>query len=242
MEDALNALSIANIVEDHLKREKLSFLKCERKNLIVFKNVQIGENCSIIVGENVIKIKINLVLSKEKKIIKRLSGNFCSMYSCVSCYSNMNKEGDTFHIIIAPFKKEIFKEIFFQITLELQREISPFILGIVTENPRDFLINQYRIWKSIPSEEQNRILEDILIIKEKYFKNAKTPVGIINKLNKKKRELAVFMDGHHDTPLSDEEYYVELYLLDFAALFRGLELRLIKFNLENFFENFKGAK
>ena len=131
----------------------------------------------------------------------------------------------------------------------MKRELSPFVLGIITEKPDEFFINQYRVWRSIPPEEQSQMIEDILILKEKYFRTTKTKTSIVRKLNKIKVLLVSKNEDIEDKQLLQiifgEEFTgsFEFYLIDFSALFRAIELNLVKLKLTDFFENFgKGRK
>jgi len=142
-----------------------------------------------------------------------------------------------------PFKILIFKEVFFDLSFEFQEDVSPFVLGMITEKPEEFLLNQYKTWKSIPDEEKAKVIEQILIMKEFYFRSVKTQGGIIRKLNQIKKGITSnFGKDIEYKPKENDQNLSEFYLLDFAATLRAIELGLIKLKLCDFFEDFKSRR
>lgn len=231
--------SIASIIENFLKLEGLSFQKIREYETIIFKKIKIGDDFTINISDNLVVVKISLTNQKDIKTMKQLVSKFVEQYENLDfSILNHNKTID-FKIIINPFNIKTFKKIFFDLSFEFQNEISPFMLGVVTEKPREFLLKQYQIWKSIPDDEKAKVIEQILIMKESCFRNVKTESRIIKKLNKIKKEISSSFGKDIDIePQENNQIIAEFYFLDFAAMLRAVELGLIKLRLRDFFEDF----
>jgi len=235
--------SIASAIENLLKTEGLSFKKARTNEMISFRNIKIGEEFSIDIYSNLISAEIVLVNQKDIEMMRKLIKKFIKKLTNFDFTISEQKSFMSFRLFVRPAKLSIFKEIFSDLSFEFQQEVSPFILGIVTEKPEEFFVNQYKTWQSIPCDEKERVLEQILSMKENYFKNVKTQSGIIKKLNQIKKEISINF-GKDIEYRTKEQNPVEFYFLDFAALFRALELGLIKLRLCDFFEDFnlRGGK
>jgi hypothetical protein len=240
MEGILEVVSIANAIENLLKIEGLSFRRIKKKETIIFRNIKIGNDFSIEIAPFLVSLEILLTDQKDIKNMQKLLNKFIKKYENLD-FSILEKDSSiNFRLLIHPFKISIFKEIFFDLSFEFQEDVSPFVLGVVTEKPEEFLLNQYKIWKSIPDEEKSRVIEQILTMKESYFRSVKTQSGIIKKLNQIKKGIASnFGKDIEYTPKETDQNLTEFYLLDFAATLRAIELGLIKLKLCDLFEDFK---
>jgi hypothetical protein len=235
----LGVSSIASIIENFLKLEGLSFQKIKEYETIVFKKIKIGDDFTINISDNLVVVKISLTNQKDIKTMKQLISKFVEQYENIDFSILDHNKIIDFKIIMNPYNIKTFKEIFFDLSFEFQNEISPFMLGVVTEKPREFLLKQYQIWKSIPDDEKAKVVEQILIMKESCFRNVKTESGIIKKLNKIKKEISSSFGKDIDIePQENDQIIAEFYFLDFAAMLRAVELGLIKLRLSDFFEDF----
>ncbi len=227
--------SILSTVENLLNSEKLSFKRSKSKDFVFFEKIQVGEDCSIKVFTDFISIFVTLRLPNETKEMKNILYKFKWIYKGLNYISKNVENSKLFEITLYPFKMGIFIDLFKLLCDSFQREVSPFLLGIVKDDPEGFFLKQYNEWKSIPPEEQAQFFEHVLEVKETYFRGTKTLRGIISKLNRLKIEFAHIYESSHQ---SEQPNYDEFYLIDFAALFRAMELKLIKFTLDKFFEGF----
>ena len=244
-EVVLEADSIVSTIENLLKKEGLSFKKTRTNEMIIFRNIKIGEDFFIDISKNLVTVEIFLANQKDIKTMQKLLNKFIKDLTSFD-FSILEKESSmNFRLFMHPFKTSTFKEVLSDLSFEFQREVLPFVLGIITEKPEKFLLNQYKTWKSIPDEEKERVFEQILLMKETYFRNIKTQSGIIKKLNQIKKEIASnFGKDIEYKPKENDQDLAEFYFLNFAALFRAVELGLIKLRLSDFFEDFnlKGGK
>jgi hypothetical protein len=239
----------ANDIESYLDEKKLSFKKIINNDSIIFDNIQVGDQSVIAIVPRSINIFIRVKKKKDANALNSLLDELKQKFEDIYCLTRKNNRITLFKIRIPINKNKLFIPIFGKIVKEMRKEIPPFVLGIITEEPDQFFINQYKIWKSIPPDEQSRMIEDILVLKEKHFRSTKTKKGIIKKLNKLKINLASENEGIEDKQLlkiifgEDFTGSFEFYLIDFAALFRAIELNLIELTLTEFFENYnKGRK
>jgi hypothetical protein len=244
----LNFNEAVRWMENLLSDVKVSFTKTVNQDSVVFDNIQIGDRTVVVVLPNSIHIIIRLKEAKEitkmRRICKSLKAN-----TPIACDKKNKGKIHLYNFRIdmeqAPeIGKKTFISVFQTLRQYFGREISPFVLGIVTSTPDKFFIDQYKLWKSIPPEEQSQMFEDILIIKEKYFRSTKTKKGIIAKLNKMKVMLAEENENLEEKQLlrivfgEDFTGSFEFYYIDFAALFRAIELGFLRLKLTDFFDNF----
>jgi len=242
----VNLDKAARFIETLLNQEKLAYRIIRNKNSVLFDNLDIGNRSVIGVVQGWVYLLIQFKKRAEVKAMNVLCDSFGMRFKSLQCV--LSKKGDAvlFRLKLPVAKISDFKIILIEIDSEFQRELSPFVLDIVTEKPNTFFVNQYKLWKSIPILEQNKMIEDILILKERYFRTAKTGRGIVNKLNKVKKKLSATYKEKDNEVLEDMlseglhgNVYYEFYMIDFAAMFRAIELGLIKLKLRDFFENYK---
>ncbi len=240
--------SAVRSVENMLAQLELSFAKITNQSAVVFDSIQIGDKTVVVVMPEALHIIIKLSSNKTARKMRSVCRSIERSYD-VPCNTKSMGKIKVFDLCIdIKNNPKYWKTRFFNILLLLKkqfgREISPFVLGIVTGSPDGFFIEQYKLWKAIPSEEQSQMFEDILVIKEKYFRTTKTKKGIIAKLNKLKFMLAKENKELEDRQLlriafgEDFTGSFEFYYIDFAALFRAIELGLVRLKLTDFFENF----
>ncbi len=235
----------ARFVEALLNQEKLSYKMVHNKNSIAFDNLSIGEGAVIILIQRSIYLLINLKRKSEIKEMDALCKSFERRFKSVKYIFLKNGNGITLRLRIPIAERANFKVILVEIDSELQGELFPFSLNIITKEPNTYFVKQYRLWKSISPLEQSGMIEDILVLKERYFRTTKTEKGIINKLNKVKKELSSACKGQNGRETkytltgSYGNVYYEFYMVDFAALFRAIELGLVMLKVEDFFENYK---
>ena len=240
--------SAVRSIENMLMQLELSFAKIVNQSTVVFDNIQIGDKTVVVVMPEALHIIIKLSSNKTMKKMRSICHSIERSYN-VPCNTKSKGKIKVFDLRIdIENNPKYWDTRFFNILVLLKkhfgREISPFVLGIVTGNPDEFFIEQYKLWKAIPSEEQSQMFEDILVIKEKYFRTTKTKKGIVAKLNKLKFMLAKENKEIEDKQLlriafgEDFTGSFEFYYIDFAALFRAIELGLVRLKLTDFFENF----
>ena len=228
---------VARFVEVLLNQEKLSYKMVHNKNSITFDGLSIGEGAMIVLDRKSISLSVNLKREDEIKAMDTLCKSFERRFK-LTRYT-FSKNGTNVIVIKLPITKRAdFKTILFEIDSKFQREISPFIFNIITDEPNTYFVKQYTLWKSISPLEQSSMIEDILVLKERYFRTTKTGKGIINKLNKVKKELSFTSKEQNDRGIYSNIYY-EFYIMDFAALFRAIELGLVKLRVEDFFMGYK---
>lgn len=235
----------AKFIELLLNQEKLSYKVVHGKDSITFDGLSIGEGAMIVLIQQSIYLIVKLKRENEIRTMETLCKSFERRFTLVR-YSFLKNGSDvTLRLKLPIAKKEDFKTILFEIDSKLQREISPFTSDTVTDKPNSYFVKQYKLWKSISPSEQSSMLEDILVLKERYFRTTKTGKGIINKLNKVKRNLSFTLKGDgngktkHLVTGSFSNIYYEFYLIDFAALFRAIELELMKLKVEDFFNGYR---
>ncbi len=237
-------------VESMLGQLKLSFAMIANQNSVVFDNIQIGDRTVVVVMPESLHIITKLSDDKSVRRMKSVCRSIARSYN-VSYNTKSKGKVKVFDFRIdTNTDPEYWDTRFFNALVLLQknfgREISPFVLGVVTGDPDKFFMEQYKLWKAIPAEEQAQMCEDILIIKEKYFRTTRTRKGIVAKLNKLK-----FMFAEENKELEEKQLLriafgedftgsFEFYYIDFAALFRAIELGFIRLKLTDFFENFNG--
>jgi len=235
-------------VEGMLEQLKLSFAKIANQGSVVFDNIQIGDKTVVVIMPEALHIIIKLSDGKSTRKMKSVCRTIMRSYN-IPCSTKSKGKVRVFDLRIdMNTDSKYWDTRFFNALVLLQknfgREISPFVLGIVTGSPDEFFIEQYKLWKAIPGEEQAQMLEDILIIKEKYFRTTKTKKGIVAKLNKLKLMFAEKNRDIEEKQLlriafgEDFTGSFEFYYIDFAALFRAIELGFIRLRLTDFFENF----
>jgi len=235
-------------VENILEQLKLSFAKIANQGSVVFDDIQIGDKTVVVVMPEVLHIITKLSNDKSVRKMRSVCRTITRSYNIPYNTKSKGKIRVFDLRIDIGADPEHWDTRFFNAFVLLQkhfgREISPFVLGVVTGNPDEFFIEQYKLWKAIPAEEQAQMFEDILIIKEKYFRTTKTKKGIVAKLNKLK-----FMFAEENKELEEKQLLriafgedftgsFEFYYIDFAALFRAIELGFIRLKLTDFFENF----
>ncbi len=245
----MNFVKVAKRIELYLNNKKLSYKKVMNENSIIFESIQVGDQSVIAVVPDSVNIFVRVKTKGDVIVMNMVCKKIEEKYKEVSHITRKNGKIALFKIKIPIDKNTLFTPIFNRIAEKMKRELSPFVLGIITEKPDEFFINQYRVWRSIPPEEQSQMIEDILILKEKYFRTTKTKTSIVRKLNKIKVLLVSKNENIEDKQLLQiifgEEFTgsFEFYLIDFSALFRAIELNLVKLKLTDFFENFgKGRK
>jgi hypothetical protein len=234
----LRCQSIEHIVEDLLNREKLSYKKSAGAEDIWFESIQLAEDCAIQIKSSGLLITIKAILPAEIKEIDNILATFSDNHQNTTYINTKVNDNTIFKIAVSPFNKIAFENLFKKFCASFQREISPFLFGIIKDSPENFFITQYKNWKSLPMEEQVNVVENILQMKENFFKGIKSPRGIVNKLNKIKKDLASKERGEHSSRQSRIDNFEQFLYIDFAALFRAIELGLIHLTLENFFEGF----
>ncbi len=232
-------------IQTLLKNEELSYVMTKSEESVVFDDIPVGEKSVIAVLQDSINIFVQIKKRKDKKLMI----NFCNQLNftyqgSVKCEAKRGKNIILFRIQIFD-NIDIALNIIKHLSENFRKDFVDFLTEIVTEDAETFFTNQYKMWKSIPPKEQSFMIEDILVLKEKYFRTTKTRKGIINKLNKLKA-LMISKDQERAEQktakiISGEDFTgsFEFYLIDFAALFRAIELGLVSLKLEDFFDNYK---
>ncbi len=240
----MDTADAARIVESFLIKNRLSFKRFDKENSILFENIQVGNKTIIVVMSDTINLFINVKTKKDANTIYEICMETSRKNSGFSWLVTKNRQIASFKLSIPISNIALFEDIFNKIQTKLRRELPPFILGIITEDPESFFISQYKLWRQIPPEEQSKMIEDILVLKEKYFRSTRTKSGIVKKLNKIKTNIVNENKEVENKNLlrivfgEDFTGSFEFYLIDFAALFRAIELNLIRLKLTDFFENF----
>ncbi len=231
-----------------LRNEELSYVMTKSDKSVVFDDVPIGDKSVIAVFRNSINIFVQIKKEKDKK----LTLNFCKQLSFmypgnVKCEIKKGKNILLFRIQVVD-NINIALEIIKSLADNFRKDFTNFLTDVITEDPETFFTTQYKMWKSIPPKEQSFMIEDILILKERYFRTTKTKKGIVTKLNKLKA-LMISRDqsGSSEKTLkiiSGEDFTgsFEFYLIDFAALFRAIELGLVSLKLKDFFDNYRNGR
>lgn len=234
-------------IKNLLKNEELSYVMTKTEDSVVFDDIPIGEKTVIAIFQDSINIFVQIKKARDKKLMSNFCNQLGFMYGNVKCEVKKNKN-------ITLFRIQVFKNINIAIEIlktlsdNFRKDFTDFLTEIVTEDTETFFTNQYKIWKSIPPHEQSFMIEDILILKEKYFRTTKTKKGIVNKLNKIKAAMIAKDQGKESDKMlkiafgEDFAGSFEFYLIDFAALFRAIELRLISLKLRDFFDNYKSGR
>jgi len=232
-------LSIANIVnaiEITLNENKLFYRKIRDGGLIRFNGIPVGEECIITVSNEFVNFEVLLDKPEEIRKMNHLLYNIGVNYKPVSYLRSKKENFASFQISVFPFNKNLFGTIFLSIANEFQRDAFPYDIK-KSEDPFEYFLKEYRNFKSISEEEQAQIIEPALALKEKFFRNSKTLSGIYNKLYKVKKEKYTYKKNDNK-----EVNLNEFILIDFAALFRIMELNLLSFTLNDFFENFERGR
>jgi len=228
------AYSIEKEIEKILETRHLVYNKREEQGLVQYKIHSIGEGLEISLVDNFATLKCTFLEEEDTKkmgdILYRLGWTFKNV-----TYSKKKVDRLTlFTIDIYPFKRTTFEAVIEDLSsLNGLKEVAQPVQSR-SQSPKEFFLNEYRSFKTIPDEEKVNALESILQIKERYFRGQKTLKSIRDRLFKLKEEALEDADNF------DLE---EFFLLDFAALFRVLELDLLKISLKDFFDNFgKGIR
>ncbi len=228
-----------------LRDEELSYVMTKSDESVVFDDIPIGEKSVIAILKNSVNIFVQIKREKDKKLIINFCNQLNFMYQgSVKCEVKKGKNIFLFRMQVID-NIHIALEIIKSLADNFRKDFTNFLTEIVTEDPETFFTTQYKMWKSIPPKEQSFMLEDILLLKEKYFRTTKTKRGIVSKLNKLKAEMIA--RDQEDTKektikiIKGEDFTgsFEFYLIDFAALFRAIELGLISLKLKDFFDNYK---
>ena len=221
---------VENEIDRTLKIKRLAFDKTKENGLLQYSINNLCEKFTIMVTDDFVSMK--LVLHKDDDV-KKMNSTLYRLgwkFKDITYSKNITENFYIYTIDIYPFSKKPFLT-----TLEdvcaIFEENKPQTIQSIGQTPKEFFVNEYKSFIGVPDEEKAAALEAILIIKEKYFKQTRTLKGIKNKLFQLKEEA-----------LSDADTFDvdEFFLLDFAALLRVLELNLLKFSLNEFFDNFKG--
>jgi hypothetical protein len=234
----LDSKSITHTIEYLLNYEKLSYKKSTGKGYLRFENIQLAEECNIQIINDVLNMEIKIVLPKEIKEMNDILYIYSLNYAHIVHRKEKRNDSLLFHISMAPFRKSVFERMFKRLCNSFQREIFPFLFGIIKGPSEDFFLTQYKTWKSLPTDEQVSLFEHILQMKEKYFRGVRTLKGIINKLNHLKMDFANRYIEEDVLIKKEMANFEEFYFIDFAALFRALELGLIHLSIDKFFEGF----
>ena len=242
----MNVNDAAKFVEALLNKEKLSYRIVKNKKFVFFNNLDIGYCSVIAVKQNKVSIIVQLKSKDEIRSMNVLCNSLKKRFTLLRCTAV--KKGNTvlFRLQLPMDKITDFETILVAVNSEFQQELSMFVLDDTRKNPDLFFTEQYNIWQSIPSVEQSSILEEIMVIKERYFGTTKTKHGIVVKLYKVKKMLSARYKEQSEGKLDDmflkeqsSNSFYEFYLLDFAAMFRAIELGLIKFKVSDFFKNYE---
>jgi len=217
-------------VEKLLKEKKLIYDKITDKDLIQFKVYNVGEELFIVIVDDFVSLKLSLLDEEDVKKMNNILYRLGWTYKDIT-YSKKKVERLTlFTIDIFPFSKKSFSSTLEDIYTNFRYNITQSVQSI-QQSPKEFFLNEYKSFKAINDEEKINALELILQVKEKYFRNVRTLKSIKERLFYLK-ELA--LENSSDIDLE------EFFLLDIAALFRVLELNLLKLSLKDFFDNFRG--
>lgn len=221
---------VENEIDRTLKIKRLAFDKTKENGLLQYSINNLCEKFTIMVTDDFVSMK--LVLHKDDDV-KKMNSTLYRLgwkFKDITYSKNITENFYIYTIDIYPFSKKPFLT-----TLEdvcaIFEENKPQTIQSIGQMPKEFFVNEYKSFIGVPDEEKAAALEAILIIKEKYFRQTRTLKSIKNKLFQLKEE-ALSNEGAFDID--------EFFLLDFAALLRVLELNLLKFKLNEFFENFKG--
>ncbi len=242
----MNFNRYVNMVRELLEGEELGYVMTKSAESIVFDEIPIGEKSVIAIFPNSINIFVQLKKPRDKKTMRDYCNQLKFSYGNVRCSAKRNKEITLFRVQVFD-NSDTAIEIIKNLAQNFRKDFADFLTNIVTEDPETFFVNQYKMWKSIPPKEQSFMIEDILVLKEKYFRTTKTKRGIVNKLNKLKAYMIAKDQGKDvEKPMKiilgeDFAGSFEFYLIDFAALFRAIELELISLNLHDFFDNYKNG-
>ncbi len=245
----MNINDAAKFVEALLNKEKLSYRIAKNKKFVLFNNLDIGYCSVIAVTQSGISIIVQLKNKDRIRSMDALCNSLKKRFTLLRCTEV--KKGNTvlFRLQLPMNKITDFETILVAVNSEFQQELSMFVLDDTRKNPDLFFTEQYSIWQSIPLAEQSSMLEEIMVIKERYFGTTKTKQGIANKLYKVKKMLSAKYKEKGEEELDDMflkeqsfSSFFEFYLLDFAAMFRAIELGLIKFKVSDFFKNYKIRK
>lgn len=228
----MDSTTVARNVSEILQNSNIPYKKNKDDGLIIFSDIPIGESCRITISNNFFNMMITLYQPTEIKTMQKDLHFLGYKFRTLSYIKRETTENTIFEVSIFPFKRKIFESLFLKICEDFQREV--YLQEANKEDPFTFFLNQYRMFRSISEHEQVLMLEPVLIIKEKFFSNTKTLSGIFNKLLKIKREVFA-----RNNQLKKEIEIDEFLLLDFAALFRVIELGLLNLSIKDFFENFE---
>jgi|YelNatPaOPRAMG01_1025707.scaffolds.fasta_scaffold36227_3 hypothetical protein len=223
--------NIEKAIESTLRNLKVKYDKIKENGLNQFVIHNIGEEMNVVQVDDFVSLKVSLLeeddVKKLANLLYRLGWTFKNI-----TYSKKKIERLTlFTIDIYPFSEDVFESTLEDLNTNFRTAASRYPVQSIEQSPKEFFLNEYKSFVQIPEGERLNALEPILQIKEKYFRNVRTLKTIKERLFELK-ELAI-----ENSPDVDLE---EFFLLDFAALFRVLELGLLKLSLKDFFDNFKG--
>lgn len=224
---------VGRLVSRVLDENHLPYSQENNQGMVIFSKIPIGDHCIIRVANEFVDMVIALSNPEEINMMKHSLYFLGTKFRSVSYIRKQGSESTTFEVSVFPFKKSIFEAIVLKLSEDFGRRI--FIENVdYSATAYDFFLKQYKLLRSINEKEQALLIEPVLLIKEKFFKKTVTLKGIYNKLRKVKMEMYVFSKKENS-----EVEISEFTLVDFAALFRVMELGLLKFTVKDLFENFE---
>lgn len=227
---------IGRLICKTLDENNLPYKKFNNQGMLILSELPIGDSCKIRVSNEFVDMVVSLSNSKEISEMKHNLYFLGNKFENLSYIRKQTENGAFFEISIFPFKKRVFEALIIKFSEDFAKEIYP--ADIEETSPSEFFIKQYRLFRTISEKDQALLIEPVLVIKEKFFKNSKSISGIYRKLKLVKKEIySTNQEKKEEVDLD------EFILVDFAALFRVIELGLLKFTVKDFFENFeKGGR
>lgn len=224
--------SVEKSIENTLKLQKIKFDKIKESGLNQFVIHNIGEEMNIVQVDDFVSVKVSLLEEDDVKKLGNLLYRLGWTYKNIT-YSKKRIERLTlFTIDIYPYSQETFESAIEDLNSHFRKaNFIKYPVQSIEQSPKEFFLNEYKSFMQIPEHEKINALESILQIKERYFRNVRSLKAIKERLFELK-EFAI--ENTSDVDLD------EFFLLDFAALFRVLELGLLKLSLKEFFDNFRG--
>ncbi|BAL81462.1 hypothetical protein [Caldisericum exile] len=224
--------NIEKAIEDTLKSRKIKYNKIKENGFNQFVVHNIGEEMNIVQVDDFVSVKVSLLEEDDIKKLANILYRLGWTYKNVT-YSKKRIERMTlFTIDIYPYADDTFVSAIDDLNTYFRSiNLSRYPVQSIEQSPKEFFLNEYKSFVQIPEAERISALESILQIKERYFRNVRSLKAIKDRLFELK-EFAI--ENSNDVDLE------EFFLLDFAALFRVLELGLLKLSLKDFFDNFKG--
>ncbi|MGC9100568.1 MAG: hypothetical protein ACP5HC_04845 [Caldisericum sp.] len=224
--------SIEKAIEDVLRSRKIEYDKIKEEGLNQFVVHNIGEEMNIVQVDDFVSVKISLLEEDDVKKIANILYRLGWTYKNFT-YSKKKIERMTlFTIDIYPYADQTFASTIDDLNTYFRSiNLSKYPVQSIEQSPKEFFLNEYKSFLQVPESERINALESILQIKERYFRNVRSLKTIKERLFELK-EFAI--------ENSDDVDLEEFFFLDFAALFRVLELGLLKMSLKDFFDNFRG--